>query len=37
LVMLEAREAISAVLDNRTIADMRALALANDLQLIYDI
>jgi Rrf2 family protein len=35
LIMLEAREAISAVLDNRTLADMRALALANDTQLMY--
>jgi Rrf2 family protein len=35
LVMLEAREAIAAVLDHRTIADMRALALANDAQLMY--
>jgi len=35
LIMLEAREAISAVLDNRTIADMRRLALANETQVMY--
>ena len=37
IVMLEAREAISAVLDHRTIAEMRALALADDAQLMYHI
>jgi Rrf2 family protein len=37
LVMLEAREAISAVLDHRTIAEMRALALADDARLMYHI
>jgi Rrf2 family protein len=35
LIMLEAREAISAVLDNHSLADMRALALANETQLMY--
>ncbi|MGP0060429.1 MAG: RrF2 family transcriptional regulator [Beijerinckiaceae bacterium] len=35
LIMLEAREAISAVLDNRTLADMRRLALANETQVMY--
>jgi Rrf2 family protein len=35
LIMLEAREAISAVLDNRTLAEMRSLALVNDTQLMY--
>ncbi len=35
LVMLEAREAIASVLDNRTLADMRAQALSNDEILTY--
>jgi Rrf2 family protein len=35
LIMLEAREAISTVLDNRTLADMRSLALANETQVMY--
>jgi Rrf2 family protein len=35
LIMLEAREAISAVLDNRTLAEMRSLALVNDTHLMY--
>jgi len=35
LVMLEAREAISRVLDNRTLAEMRALTEADDAHLMY--
>jgi Rrf2 family protein len=35
LVMLEAREAIAAVLDNRTLADMRAFAMRGDAELTY--
>jgi Rrf2 family protein len=37
LVMLEAREAIASVLDCRTLADMRALALSGDAELTYTI
>jgi len=35
LVMLEAREAISRVLDNRTLAEMRAMTEADDAHLMY--
>lgn len=37
LVMLEAREAIATVLDNRTLADMRALALSGEAEFTYTI
>jgi Rrf2 family protein len=37
LVMLEAREAIAAVLDNRTLADMRAFAMRGEVELTYHI
>jgi Rrf2 family protein len=37
LVMLEAREAIATVLDNRTLADMRAFAMRGEAELIYHI
>jgi Rrf2 family protein len=37
LVMLEAREAIAQVLDNRTLADMRALALSGEPEFPYTI
>ncbi len=35
LVMLEARDALAAVLDNRTLAEMRAAAEADELALSY--
>lgn len=35
LVMLEAREALAAVLDNRTLAEMRAAAQSDELALTY--
>ena len=35
--MLEAREAIAAVLDNRTLADMRAFAMRGEMELTYQI
>ena len=35
LVMLEAREAIATVLDNRTLADMRAFALQGEAEFTY--
>jgi Rrf2 family protein len=35
LIMLEARNAIAAVLDNRNLAEMRALAETNDAHLMY--
>ncbi|MHB8885953.1 MAG: RrF2 family transcriptional regulator [Methylovirgula sp.] len=35
LVMLEAREALATVLDNRTLAEMRAAAESNELTLSY--
>ncbi|MGO9006061.1 MAG: RrF2 family transcriptional regulator [Beijerinckiaceae bacterium] len=35
LIMLEAREATATVLDHRTLADMRSLALANETQVMY--
>jgi Rrf2 family protein len=37
LVMIEARNAIATVLDNRTIADMRALAEKDEENLMYSI
>ncbi|WP_395667055.1 RrF2 family transcriptional regulator [Methylocella sp.] len=37
LVMLEARNAISRVLDERTLAEMRALADADEMRLMYHI
>jgi len=37
LIMLEARNAISSVLDNRTLAEMRALADPSELELMYHI
>jgi DNA-binding IscR family transcriptional regulator len=37
LVMLEAREAIAQILDNRTLADMRALALSGEQEFTYTI
>ncbi|OCC04599.1 Rrf2 family transcriptional regulator [Labrys sp. WJW] len=37
LMMLEVRQAISTVLDNRTLAEMRALADLDDLTLMYHI
>jgi Rrf2 family protein len=37
LLMLEAREAIAAILDNRTLAEMRALAKTEDADASYDI
>lgn len=35
LIMCEARRAIATVLDNRTLAEMRALARTDDAQLMY--
>ena len=35
LIMLEARDAIAAVLDNRTLADMRAFATRGEAELTY--
>jgi len=35
LLMCEARQAISTVLDNRTLAEMRALTASQDAQLMY--
>lgn len=37
LVMLEAREAIATILDNRTLADMRAFAAHGETELTYSI
>ena len=37
LLMLQAREAITQVLDNRTLADMRALALSGEQEFTYTI
>ncbi|WP_374306455.1 Rrf2 family transcriptional regulator [Methylocella sp.] len=37
LIMLEARNAISSVLDNRTLAEMRALHESDDARLMYHI
>jgi Rrf2 family protein len=37
LIMLEAREALATVLDNRTLAEMRAAAQADDMALTYSI
>ncbi len=37
LIMLEARNAIASVLDNRTLAEMRALADRDERQLMYHI
>lgn len=35
LIMLEARQAIASVLDNRTLAEMRALSESDDAHLMY--
>ncbi|WP_026606344.1 RrF2 family transcriptional regulator [Methylocapsa acidiphila] len=35
LIMLEARDAIATILDNRTLAEMRALGAGEDAQLMY--
>jgi len=37
LIMLEAREAIATILDNRTLAEMRALTKIEDIGVTYDI
>lgn len=37
LIMLEAREALATVLDNRTLAEMRAAAQSDDMALTYSI
>jgi Rrf2 family protein len=37
LIMLETREAIATILDNRTLAEMRALAKNQDAELLYQI
>jgi Rrf2 family protein len=37
LIMLEAREAIATILDNRTLAEMRALTKIEDADFSYDI
>jgi Rrf2 family protein len=37
LIMLETREAIATILDNRTLAEMRALAKSEESDLIYNI